>query len=128
MLKTICLALKLCTTLSGQAIVVDGDTIIVENKYIRIAGIDAEEMTDKNGAYAKRGLLTIIGPNPVTCKVNGDRSHNRYVASCTVNGIDLATEAVRYGYALDCARYSGSKHRFYEPEGIRKTLRQAPYC
>jgi endonuclease YncB( thermonuclease family) len=128
MFKSICIALKLCSSVSGQAMVIDGDTIIVENVRVRLAGLDAEELSDPNGRHAKRRLLLLIGPDRVSCKLTGEKSYNRYIGTCSIGTLDLATEMVRNGYALDCARYSGGKYRFYEPEGVRSKLKQAPYC
>jgi Mg-chelatase subunit ChlD len=43
-------------------------------------------------------------------------------------GIDIAADMARFGYALDCARYSGGRYRSLEPANARKMLKQAAYC
>lgn len=128
MLKSLCLLLRLCSDVSGHAYVQDGDTIYVENAAVRIMGIDAEELSELHGYAAKNQMIRLIGGNDVTCKLNGEKSYNRYVGTCFVNGSDLAEGMVKSGMALDCARYSKSKYRAFEPQGVRQWLRQKPYC
>lgn len=128
MLKAICIALGLCHTVSGKAIVIDGDTVIVENIHVRIHGIDAEEMRETNGRKARNALVTFIGINPIHCELNGDKSYNRYVGICYLASIDIGAEMIRQGYALDCGRYSNGQYRKLEPIGIRLILLQKPYC
>jgi len=129
MLKTLCVMLKLCTTLSGPAMVSDGDTVIVEGFSVRLAGLDAEELSEPHGLMAKRGLLMMIGSEPITCKLTGERSYHRYIGTCySHTGIDLAADMVRFGYALDCARYSKGKYRGLETKDARKVLSQKTYC
>ena len=128
MLKTLCIALKLCTSLSGYVAVVDGDTIIVESRHIRLAGLDAEELNEPHGLAAKQRMIDLTR-GIISCQLTGERSYNRYVATCyTAAGVDLAAEMVRSGMALDCARYSNGKYRGLEPMGATGTLIQKPYC
>ena len=114
---------------SGRPYVVDGDTLIINNKSFRLAGIDAEELSEPNGRAARRQLQMLIGGYVVTCKVSGARSYSRYVAHCRLpDGKDLGSAMVRSGYALDCERYSGGAYSPHEPPGIRKILISKPYC
>jgi endonuclease YncB( thermonuclease family) len=128
MLKSLCLALKLCTSISGQAFTLDGDTIVVEGIHVRLHGIDAEELNEPNGLKAKAMMKFIIGQDEVTCKLNGEKSYDRYVGTCYVKGIDLGIAMVAAGYALDCAHYSHGVYRQFEPSDARKHLIQKPYC
>ena len=127
MLKALCLALHLCSSLSGSGYAIDGDTVVVEGFHVRLAGLDAEELKEPNGLAAKYAMMRFIN-GPVTCKLTGNKSYNRYVGSCFVAGNDLAAMMVAQGYALDCARYSGGKYRHLEPAGIRQKLIQKSYC
>lgn len=128
MLKAMCVALHLCTTVTGYGFVTDGDTIRVEGIRIRLAGLDAEELKEPNGKRAKRALEILIDDRIVTCKLTGERSYDRYIGVCTVAGLDIGLAMVEWGMALDCARYSGGRYRSYEPVNIRQTLLQKPYC
>jgi len=128
-LKTLCVMLKLCTTLSGPAMVSDGDTLIVEGFSVRLEGLDAEELNEPHGLMAKRGLLMMIAGQPITCKLTGLKTYERNIGTCySHTGIDLAQDMVRFGYALDCARYSNGKYRGYESQDARRNLIQKPYC
>jgi micrococcal nuclease len=127
MLK-LCLLIGWGCTLSGVAVVHDGDTIRVAGASIRLAGIDAEELSEPNGAAATTAMQRIVGTEMITCVVSG-KSYNRFVATCTrEDGTDIGGELVRRGFALDCAHYSGGKYRGLEPVGARARLLQKFYC
>lgn len=133
MLKSLCLWLKLCTSITGPAYVIDGDTIVVENYHVRLWGVDAEELSEPNGPRAKAYMQFIVGRNNIDCELNGQRSHGRYVGTCYVDVFgskykDLGQQIIEAGYALDCAHYSGGKYRPFEPAGVREKLIQKPYC
>lgn len=127
MLKSLCLWLKLCSTISGHGSSLDGDTLVVEGYHVRLSGLDAEELNEPNGLAAKYAMIRFIN-GPIECKLTGDKSYNRYVGTCFVAGNDLAAMMVANGFALDCARYSGGKYRHLEPAGIRQKLTQKNYC
>ena len=128
MLKTLCLALHLCSTFNGPARVIDGDTIIVENYHVRLMGVDAEESNEPNGPAAKSYLENLLHNQIVHCQWNGEKSYHRYVAVCRTAAGDIAAQLVYFGLALDCRRFSNGKYRHLEPNGIRTVLRQKPYC
>lgn len=114
-----------CTagTLSGSAYVHDGDTLSISNQPIRLAGIDAEELSEPHGIAARDHLRELVASRTVTCTWQG-WSYDRKVGTCG----DLNARMVADGYALDCAYYSGGKYRLLEPVGIRSKLIQKPYC
>jgi micrococcal nuclease len=128
---SICSVLGLCaltaSTISGVATVHDGDTIYVNHQAIRLWGVDAEELSEPNGAAARQALYNIIGNARVVCTPVG-ASHQRTVARCNVAGRDVGEALVTSGAVLDCARYSGGHYRKAEPAGARARLRQKPYC
>ncbi|MHB2165641.1 thermonuclease family protein [Alsobacter sp. R-9] len=119
--------------IQGIPRVLDGDTIVVAGIHLRLNGIDAEEVShpaEPNGPAARAGLQAIVGVGaPVRCVLNGERTYERYVATCfNLRGHDIAAELIRQGLALDCARYSGGRYRRLEPREARLRLRQKPYC
>jgi endonuclease YncB( thermonuclease family) len=128
MLKSFCLWLRLCSSITGHAYIIDGDTVIVQGYHVRLHGIDAEELNEPNGLKAKAMMQFIIGSNQVNCNLNGEKSYDRYVGTCYVKGIDLGIAMVAAGYALDCAHYSHGMYRQFEPSDARKHLIQKPYC
>jgi micrococcal nuclease len=131
-------ALAQSSALSGPVRVIDGDTIVLTNSntHIRLNGINAPEVVhpgydhdDTLGPEARDAMKRIVGSAIVRCELNGERSHERLVAVCFLpNGADIGAELVRRGLALDCARFSGSRYRKLEPDGVREIIRQAPYC
>jgi micrococcal nuclease len=118
--------------------VIDGDTIVItdSNTHIRLNGVEAPEVIhpgyahdDDFGPEAREEMRRIIGAQIVHCELNGERSHERMVGICFLpDGTDIGAEIIRRGLALDCARFSGSKYRKLEPDGVREIIHAAPYC
>jgi len=106
----------LASDLTGQASVIDGDTIEIHRTRIRIHGIDAPESSqlcrgaDSNlyrcGQRAAIALADFIARRPVECVDIDQRTFNRVVAICTVEGVDIADWLVRNGLAVDWPKYS----------------------
>jgi endonuclease YncB( thermonuclease family) len=101
--------------IEGSAKVVDGDTIHIEGYKLRLAGIDAPEISQKCeyshaswdcGVSAKNALIDKIGDNIITCGTNKKDRYNRYVATCFLEGEDLNMWLVFNGYALAYTQYS----------------------
>ncbi|MBL8572562.1 MAG: thermonuclease family protein [Hyphomicrobiaceae bacterium] len=95
--------------LLGQATVVDGDTLVVQGRKVRLIGIDAPE-TDQDcgspsgnygcGVEARRHLVKLIGALPVMCDGKQDDRYGRLLAVCVVGGRDLNAAMVRDGWAV----------------------------
>lgn len=116
--------------IEGYPSAYDGDTLYFSNVSVRLYGIDAEEMDEKNGRAARDGLRFLIRTSKdVRCHPVGERSHGRIVANCFAsNGRSLNAEMVAMGLALDCPRYSNGLFSHLEPKGVRSRLKQKPYC
>jgi micrococcal nuclease len=123
----ICSALMAPAELKGKAWALDGDTLYVDHKAIRLWGVDAEELSEPDGFRARAALQDIVRDATVVCTIAG-ASHKRAVARCRVGGADVGEELVKAGAALDCPRYSGGHYRKAEPAGVRSQLMQKPYC
>ncbi len=103
--------------------IIDGDTLVVGNVKLRIAGIDAPELDQPFGQKAKWEMVALCKGQTVTVDLNGETSHDRFVGTCYLpDGRDLAAEIVKMGLALDWALFSGGKYRRYEPQGARRRL------
>ncbi len=106
--------------LTGQASVIDGDTIEIHGMRIRLWGIDAPESTQlcrgadsdlyRCGAKAANDLDAFIAQRPVSCKPVSQDQYGRTVATCSVGGIDLGEWLVRGGLALDWPQYSRGQY------------------
>lgn len=65
--------------------VVDGDTLRIRNKAIRLANVDAPEMGSKWGAWAKNELKDMVQGKTISYKPVA-KSYNRVVAKVKVGG------------------------------------------
>ena len=114
------------TVLRGRCWVVDGDTIVINKVFIRLAGIDAPELDHPWGIKSKWALVQLCKGQIVTARLKPDLSYDRVVAECYLpDGRDLAAEMVRSGLALDWPKFSGGKYRHLEPADARRKLWRA---
>jgi endonuclease YncB( thermonuclease family) len=106
--------------LTGQASIIDGDTLEIHGTRIRLWGIDAPKSSQlcrgedslqyRCGAQAANDLDAFIARRAVSClPISLDR-YGRTVATCLVGGVDLADWLVRNGLALDWPEYSKRKY------------------
>ncbi len=100
----------------GRARVIDGDTIDIGGVRIRLAGIDAPEVSHRQGRRAKRLLARLCRRKTVTARIMPGKTYGRHVAICYLpDGRDLSAVMVRRGLALDWEAYSGGTYRSFEP-------------
>ena len=101
--------------LAGKPRIVDGDTLDLAGKKIRLFGIDAPEgkqtctLDGKAwacGIEARDALARLIDGKPITCQQRDIDRYKRIVAVCHVEGLDLNGAMVRQGWALAYRRYS----------------------
>src|SRR5258707_13665950 len=110
----------LADSLSGQASVIDGDTLEIHSTRIRLWGIDAPESSQlcrddeslqyQCGAKAANELDTFIARRPVDCSPVSLDQYGRTVAVCSIAGVDVGEWLVRNGLALDWPMYSKGKY------------------
>lgn len=106
---------------AGQARVIDGDTLDLDGRRIRLWGIDAPESAQScargsPGADARRALRRAIADEHVTCAVRDRDDYGRIVAQCRAGGADLGGAMVREGWAWDYRRYSHGRYARAEDE------------
>jgi endonuclease YncB( thermonuclease family) len=102
--------------LAGQVSVIDGDTLELHGRRIRIFGIDAVESSQlcqaktgkswRCGAAAANALSGFIASRPVECTPRDRDRYQRIVAKCQVAGMDIGAWLVGSGWALAFRRYS----------------------
>jgi endonuclease YncB( thermonuclease family) len=112
----LCASTAFADNLTGQASIIDGDTLEIHGTHIRLWGIDAPESSrpcrdDKSlqyqcGAKAANQLDTFIARRPVDCSPVSLDQYGRTLAVCSIGGVDLAEWLVRNGLALDWPLYS----------------------
>tara|TARA_B100001250_G_scaffold120217_1_gene102012 strand:- start:525 stop:998 length:474 start_codon:yes stop_codon:yes gene_type:complete len=102
-------------TIVGKPKVIDGDTIHIKNNKIRLHGIDAPETKQTCkidsqdwfcGKQSTDELKKIINNQRVKCIVNDIDIYNRYVAICSISGINLNQWMVKNGWAIAYRYYS----------------------
>ena len=101
------------TVLQGPVRVVDGDTLDLNGQRIRLHGIDAPE----RGAACRGGdsdchqiatarLAALVRGRVLVCRDLGERTHERIVAQCLVDGHDLAALLLDEGVVMACPGYA----------------------
>lgn len=103
-------------TFTGQATVIDGDTIEIHGQRIRLHGIDAPESQQlcqkadgsdyRCGQLAALALADWIGRSVVSCKQTDTDRYKRAIAICTARGEDVSRWLARSGHAMAFIRYS----------------------
>lgn len=119
----------LASPISSPASVVDGDTLILTDLTVRLHGIDAVEgrQTCKRGAEtwacgqeAAMALASRVQGKTVECSPRSIDQYGRTVATCMVNGFDLAENLVRSGLAVALPDFSDA---YVDAEARAKALR-----
>jgi endonuclease YncB( thermonuclease family) len=106
--------------ISGQATVIDGDTLEIHGTRIRLWGIDAPESNQlcrgddstqyRCGAKAANDLDSFLNKRPIDCVPVSLDQYRRTLAVCSIGGVDLAEWLVRNGLALDWPQYSKGRY------------------
>ncbi|NNM72023.1 thermonuclease family protein [Enterovirga aerilata] len=103
--------------LAGDVRVVDGDTIELGGRRLRIAGIDAPELRQtcerggelyRCGETAREELRRLAGPG-LTCRVAGRDRYARDLAVCEAGGRDVGAALVSAGLATAYGRYEAEE-------------------
>lgn len=102
----------------GAAKLVDGDSLFVGGKEVRLKGIDAPEgrqtctRAGKSwpcGEEARRQLSRLIAGQRVICNSTETDQHGRLLGVCTAGGKELNREMVREGFAMSYGRYEAEQ-------------------
>ncbi|MBC7282365.1 thermonuclease family protein [Hoeflea sp.] len=100
--------------ISGQMRVVDGDSLALGDRRLRLKGIDAPELNQRCrkdafdygcGAESASFLRGLIGRHPVDCKTEGIDRYGRDLVRCVADGVDLNETMVRSGHAVAFGDY-----------------------
>jgi endonuclease YncB( thermonuclease family) len=104
--------------LTGTAAVVDGDTIEIDGRRVRLEGIDAPESGQSCaradgrswncGAASADALAKLVAKRRVACADHGADKYGRMLGVCFVDGVDINAQMVRTGMAWAFVKYSKS--------------------
>ncbi len=117
---TLCLALSVLAggaiakpvIISGPAYVIDGDTLVIRKRHIRLFGIDAFERDQTCGRFrcgteARQALHELIQRQNVICEKRDIDTYGRMIAICKISGgRDIGGEMVRRGLAVAYRSFS----------------------
>lgn len=104
--------------IAGNAFAVDGDTLAVDGRRVRLKGLDAPEMSQTcqraGGAYrcgeeARAALRAVIAGQAVSCLGRNRDRYERLLATCTVRGADIGADLVRRGLAVSFGGYAAEE-------------------
>ena len=115
------------SALAAEVRVVDGDTLRLGDRTVRLARIGAPERGQgcadgagrgfDCGAAAAEALSRLVNGRSVLCLVAGRDRFGRGLAQCTAGGVDLNAGLVRSGWAL--ARDEDAELKTLEAEARR---------
>jgi endonuclease YncB( thermonuclease family) len=84
----------------GAAVAIDGDTLDVAGRRVRLFAIDAPERGEPGAAEAAENLRRMIAGKTVTCqRIEIDR-YDREVSLCSAGGVDLSLAQLSFGHAV----------------------------
>ncbi len=95
--------------ISGAPRIVDGDSLVFKGEKVRLKGIDAPELQQKCekkgqtwacGRAATTALRKMINRKKVDCKGGEFDRHERLLATCFVENVNLNEKMVRQGWAV----------------------------
>ena len=116
-------AQRVLMVLNGYARVTDGDTLVIDERRVRLFGIDAPELKHPYGAEAKAAMEALCQGQMIQAQALSVDRYDRLVARCVLpDGRDLAAELVKRDLALDWPKYSGGAYARYENVGVRDKL------
>lgn len=107
-------------TLEGKPVLIDGDSIVIGGKPIRLWGIDAPEMDTREGYLAKRYLRTVIDDGTVRCVDEGMRTTGEIMAKCFIGEVDLGEIMILSGHAREWHQYSQGFYSRVSGEGLAR--------
>jgi len=111
------------TVIRGRALIVDGDSLVIQGNDIRLFGIDAPELAHPYGKTAKYALIKLCKGQTIRAEIVMTDTHGRRVSRCYLeDGRDLSAEMVKLGLAIDWPKFSGGAYRHLEPADIRRKL------
>lgn len=91
-----------------EIVVIDGDTLRAGPMRLRLAGIDAPEMSQPGGKEARAALKDLVANGSmITCRLWSRDRYQRHLATCyNIGGDDFNWKLVEGGYAFAYRKYA----------------------
>ena len=105
-------------TLGGQAIAIDGDSLRLNGRELRLEGIDAPEYRqtcrrgdreEACGKQARDRLAALLAGGHVSCRIAETDRYGRGLAVCEAGGRDINALLVTEGWAVSFGRYESQE-------------------
>ena len=97
--------------ISDKIKIIDGDTILLDNKKIRFSGIDAPETKFKGKQQFCINNKEKIINKKLKCLIEPQKDYfGRYLGECFINNESVSAYMVRNGLAFDYPKYSKKKY------------------
>jgi len=102
----------------GRAKLVDGDSLFINGREVRMVGIDAPEgkqfctLNGKRwacGEASRRTLQGMAGSGQIRCEGEKEDRHGRLLGTCFKGELNLNREMVARGYAVAYGRYKSEE-------------------
>ena len=109
---------------SGKVtMVIDGDTVIISGKRVRLSGIDAPETRQQFGDVSTKALKSLINGRHVKVKTSKKDRYKRYLGTIYLRGADVNLLMVKKGNAWVYRRYNKNpKYLSAEKRAKRKII------
>jgi endonuclease YncB( thermonuclease family) len=117
-------------TIAGLAQVIDGDSIVIGGKQIRLLGVDAPEWDQtcpsstgklQAGSEATAWLRSRLEARTVSCSVESKDRYGRLLATCYLDGENINSTLVAAGWAMAYRHYS---ERYTPQETVAKQAKK----
>ncbi len=124
--------------ISGRARVMDSNTIEIDGRRVRLAGVDAPDLaqtcpTKKGEDYAcgrisAQTLVALVKDGPLTCVGDKTDAAGRLLARCAIRGFDVGEQYVMTGRAFADPE-TGADYRRAEAtaEKLREGMWRGPF-
>ena len=103
-------------SIEGLARIVDGDSLEIGGRAIRLIGFDAPEWDQDCrdgtpcGQLSRAALVLLVGGGIVRCQAESIDRYGRMLASCSVAAQDLGRQMVAQGWAVIDQRFPSIYH------------------
>jgi endonuclease YncB( thermonuclease family) len=103
---------------AGEAVrIVDGDSLVIDGRAVRLIGIDAPELRQSCGGAggadwpcgreAQAALRRLVRSGPITCESRSEDRYRRALVRCQIGEAgDIGEAMLREGWAIVLPRYA----------------------